>query len=542
VASEGIEIQGDPPDRRGARAALAVFAVAVVVAFPVILKLGSFHWFLRDEWSFLAGRELTRLDDLFRPHALTHWSTLPVIVYRVLWKLVGVRSYVPYQACVVALHLSVVVMLRMVMRRAGVGPWLATAGAVPFILFGPGSQNILWAFQIGFTGSIAFGLAHLLLSSHEGRFDRRDAFGLLCGLLALMCSGVGITMALVVGVSVLVQRGWRLAAVHTAPLAAVYGLWALVEQPETTTAGFGYPTIGTIARWVRSSEVGTFTALGRFQVLAAVYALLLVVGLALAWRAGEGGWRRSRVALPAALLAGGIAFSLSTVMGRWPYGSEFARASRYLYIGAAFTLPALAVAADALARRWRMLAPVLAVLLLLPIPFNLDGFRDDVFFGRRYFDSEERLLRTVVRVPFARKVPQDVRPIPDVFHSRNLTIGFLLDAERTRRLRPSSGPIPVRERNEMRLRLGVAQRFSGSGTGECHEADEPVVLRPERGERFVLDTPVDITIVGTGGRAASPRLAFLPTNGRYVTVELPDLVLRLAPRRGASGFTWCDAA
>ena len=42
-----------------------------------------------------AGRA-TDLGDLLRPHN-EHWSTLPILVYRVLWQLFGLRTYVPYQ-------------------------------------------------------------------------------------------------------------------------------------------------------------------------------------------------------------------------------------------------------------------------------------------------------------------------------------------------------------------------------------------------------------------------------------------------------------
>ena len=148
-------------------------------------RSASYHWFLRDEWSFLSGRSITSVHDLFRPHALSHWSTVPVVVYRLLWFVFGARTYLPYQALVVVMHLAVAVLLRQLMRRAGVDPWVATIAAAPFILFGPGDQNIVWAFQIGFTGSIAFGLAQLLLSTHDGPIDRRDWLGLGAGLLAL---------------------------------------------------------------------------------------------------------------------------------------------------------------------------------------------------------------------------------------------------------------------------------------------------------------------------------------------------------------------
>ena len=54
--------------------------------------------------------------------------------------------------------------------------------AASFVLFGPGEDNILWAFQIGFAGALVLGLTQLMLADHDGPIDRRDWLGLLAGL------------------------------------------------------------------------------------------------------------------------------------------------------------------------------------------------------------------------------------------------------------------------------------------------------------------------------------------------------------------------
>ena len=108
--------------RRSTAASVAglVFVAAVVVAFPLYLVRGHDQWFFLDEWDFLAARSLTNIDSLLRPHN-EHWSTLPIIVYRVLWQLFGLRTYLPYQVIIVSLHLTAAVLLRRIMRRAGRG-------------------------------------------------------------------------------------------------------------------------------------------------------------------------------------------------------------------------------------------------------------------------------------------------------------------------------------------------------------------------------------------------------------------------------------
>ena len=72
----------------------------------MLLGVGSYHWFFRDDFEFLTSRQADSLNDLFRPHN-THWSTVPIFAFRALWAVFGMRSYVPYQACALALHLIV---------------------------------------------------------------------------------------------------------------------------------------------------------------------------------------------------------------------------------------------------------------------------------------------------------------------------------------------------------------------------------------------------------------------------------------------------
>jgi hypothetical protein len=524
---------------RSAQVALAVFVGLLVAAIPIVLLgVGSFHWFFRDDFEFLMGREARSIDDLFRPHN-AHWSTVPILAFRALWSVFGLRTYVPYQAAVLLLHLSVCALLRVIMRRVGVGPWIATAAAAAFVLFGPGQQNIIWAFQIGFTGSLAFGLAQLVLSDHDGAPDGRDVLGVFAGVLALMSSGVGITMAIIVGMATFARRGWRIALLHTAPLAVVYITWWLIERPKLTSE-FGRPAADVVFRWVRSGEIGIFLALGHFQLVAVLLAVVLVLGLLLAWSRLPLGKLRQRAAIPGAMLIGVVVFLVQSAFGRWFFGSEFARSSRYVHIGAALTLPALAVAIDALARRWRAFAVPLIVLLLVAVPWNVDEFDDAKFLGRQYMENEKRVVTNVVRLPEAREVPRDVRVIPDAFEARYLAIGILLDIDEAGKLTPASGQIGSELANELRIRLGVAQRERGAPDA-CREVEGPLDIRPGKGTVFGITSPITVS-THDGSRSTSRPVPFNPPNGRSLTIELDGLDLRLSPARGAESFTLCDAA
>ena len=344
------------------------------MALALYVALGRNRSFYRDDWDFIVARRASDVGDLLRPHN-EHWSTLPILVYRVLFHLFGLRTYVPYQLLAIVLHLTAAALLLVIIRRAGVDPWLATAAASLFALFGAGAENIVWAFQMAWQASLVLGLTHLLLADHDGPLDRRDWLGLLAGLLGLLCSGVAVTMVVVVGLAALVRRGWRVAAFHTAPLAVVYGLWWIVEaRDEYSTHSGG---LGKLTRFVADGVAATFDALGQLPRAGIVFGLLLVVGLALTRHDLDRTVLRTRMAAPGAMLVGAVVFCIVSGMGRAGLLAGAPFPSRYLHLVAALVLPSLAVAADAIARRWPVALPALFVVLLIGVPGNVDALVDD---------------------------------------------------------------------------------------------------------------------------------------------------------------------
>ena len=68
-----------------------------------------YYWFQPDDWNLLIGVDGGNLRDLF--HELhDHWSTIPIVMDRVLFNLFGLR-YEPYLVAVVLLHLTIAVLL-----------------------------------------------------------------------------------------------------------------------------------------------------------------------------------------------------------------------------------------------------------------------------------------------------------------------------------------------------------------------------------------------------------------------------------------------
>lgn len=525
-----------------------LFGALVIVAGPLLLfHYGTYHWFHRDEWAFLsesAGGGDAWHRYLHDPFGGAHWVAGPRLIYQGLWHLVGMTAYKPYQLFVVALHLGLAVLIHGVMRRAGVRPWLALPAAGLFVIGGPGATTTVWAFQMSIVGSMTFGFAQLVLADHDGPIGRRDALGLACGLLAITFSGVGVTTTVAVVVATLVRRGWRAALVHGGPLALVYGTWAAVTGAQTS-GGAGRPSLDVVWEWLWESALGTVLAVSGWSLTAWMLAAILLGGLVVLWidrRSTPGASLRTRVAMPAGLAVAALFFATSTALGRAQAGTQLARSDRYLYIGAALLLPLLATSAEALTRRWRAVGPVVAVLLLLPVPSNLARIEsrgiEAGIFGPDYMAKREYILRTVVRMPFADDVPTDVQPVPDPF-AYGVDIGFLLGAVRDGKLTPTTMSLTPRMENEFRVRLGVAQRAAPTPTRGCQTFDEPVLIDPAKGDVIHLGSQAVVT-TARDGKQSSPGVLLNPAaNGSELTIELPDLHLRFKAFPGEPTFTLC---
>lgn len=509
------------------RAALGTFIAVEVFSFAFFVRVSRFAWFSQDEWDFLADRKAWDLGDLFRPHN-EHWSTLPILAFRLLWALFGLRTYVPYLVVTVTLHLVVAALLRAVMRRAGVGPWFSTAAAAVFALLGSGFFNIEYAFQMAWGATLALGLGYLLLVDHDGGLDRRDWVGLALGFAALMCSGVAISMIVVVAVAIGIRRGWRPALLHVLLLAAVYLLWFV------TIGRSGYPrrsTIGETLRFTARELRGTFQAIGQSRSVGAALFVMLIIGLAVAWGSLRGATLRQRAAIPAALLFGAVTFLFLTGFGR---GADFSRltppgpASRYRYVAALLMLPALAVAADALSRRWKILAPVAFALLVIGVPGNLRSGDDNANDWRGY----KQFVLSVPRLPISSALPRSVQP--DHFGNRWLTVGWLRDGVASGQV-PAPSPMTPTYVAARTLDL-VLQPSSAATARPCRRLLKPLFLILATGQILTVKTDAAlVSLAPLGGTASPPRRL---QRGTVVAVAGP-LRFRLSAAPGDAAAVVC---
>lgn len=192
--------------------ALAAFIV------PLFLARGTTFWF--DEWKFILGRDHLTIDTIFQPHN-DHPAPLLVLFYNALMHIVGLDTYVAYRAVAHAAHVAVALTIYCYVRR--LVPFSAALSLFAVLAsYGPGWENILWAFQLGWTGSLAFGLVALVLSSYHSR----RAYWLIGICLVVSTSFSSLGLLFIFGIAVkwlLTRRPGLLAA--CLPAALAYAVW-----------------------------------------------------------------------------------------------------------------------------------------------------------------------------------------------------------------------------------------------------------------------------------------------------------------------------
>src|SRR5947209_7490024 len=112
--------------------ATAALASLMLASALLLLYAGRHLTFFYDEWSFILTRRGGGLHTYLDPHN-GHPVLFPVIVYKLLFELVGLRHYAPYRVVGVALHLLCAALLYVLARRR-IGPWAALVPSAMLLL------------------------------------------------------------------------------------------------------------------------------------------------------------------------------------------------------------------------------------------------------------------------------------------------------------------------------------------------------------------------------------------------------------------------
>lgn len=288
-----------------------LFLAFAGAAVFLILGLARNLSFLGDEWDYIVLRRLT-FESLLRPHN-EHLAALHIFVYRLMVETIGTGSYLPFLAVLMVAHVvtaaGVLVLLGGVLPPAG-----ALAAAVLLLFLGSGFDNLVWAFQIGFVGSTAFGVWALVA-------HRRPLASAFLLTAALWTQSVGLFFVL--PVAILSRRRIWLAI----PLGS-YAAWFLLVGRNFVPVPSSGPYVAYALTGI-GSAFGGVTGVGQILGLGAA-------AIAIAFVAG-GFLRRGMVdAYPLAGIAGLASEFAILAVGRAHFGLDQAEAPRYIYVAAPF--------------------------------------------------------------------------------------------------------------------------------------------------------------------------------------------------------------
>src|SRR5689334_15881773 len=115
VAGDETVVAAPSPPRRDdqVRPAAVTFGIIEFAGLIFYVVAGRHLWFYRDEWDFLANKGFNA-HDLIQPHG-GHLSVIPLAVYRGMYSVFGLHSYLPYQLITIGLHLTVCALLWVIM-------------------------------------------------------------------------------------------------------------------------------------------------------------------------------------------------------------------------------------------------------------------------------------------------------------------------------------------------------------------------------------------------------------------------------------------
>ena len=331
------------------RNARLLLGVSLAASGVLLLAWHANLTFGIDDWDLLLRRRGFSVDVFLDPHA-RHLIIGPTIIYKAIQATLGMDGYLPYAVVAIAAFLaSVVALFAYVERR--VGAWVAVAAVLPILFMGTAYEDLLRAFQVGYFGSMAFGIAALLaIERHDPRGDV-----LACALLlaSLAFAEIAIAFGVAVALAIAIQggpirRGWVVAVP-----ALLYLIWFLAwgqQGPSELTAEH----VATSPSYVLNgfaSSLGSLLGLGMPALFGGTGGLdwgrpllVLLVTVAVGWLIVSPSRRQPWILVA---LAVGLTFWFLTGanagLGRPP------NASRYQYVGAV----ALVMIAAELGAGWR---------------------------------------------------------------------------------------------------------------------------------------------------------------------------------------------
>lgn len=165
-----------------------VLAAGLLIAGALLLDLTAKLTFIADEWNLILLRQGWGFSQIIEPFN-GHPIMAPAVIFKLLQEIFGMTSPRPMQVAATATFLLVNLLLFVYLRRR-LGPWPALIGTFLILFMGAAFEDLLFAFQIGYFGSLAAGIGALLFLDRDDH--RGDVGGAALLVVSLLFSSLGI--------------------------------------------------------------------------------------------------------------------------------------------------------------------------------------------------------------------------------------------------------------------------------------------------------------------------------------------------------------
>ena len=405
-ADPGLGNGAEPRGVHGrARLALpdVLFVLLLAAAFGFLLFIGRFLTFFWDEFSWIYWREDWSFNTLMQPYN-EHWSLVPLLIYKVLLATVGLRSYIPYLAVLLLLHVVTVTAIYRFARR-NTAAVLALAVAAVLLFFGAGYENLLWAAGIFHMSAATTGVWGLVLALDDPPFRRPWAIAALL-VLSVASSGVGLFFLAATGVALIATRERRRQLWIVLPAAITYGAWFVTLGRNAISGGaFTLDALVRVPEFIRSGvavAVGSLVGLGpkAGDVLAPLLAVLVVLLF----------WKQRRINL--GVVAGATGLIAQFVLTGLVRASFESSLSRYQYVAVLFIL--IIVVSLAREVHVQLRRPVAVGALAAIVVVSLAANVSTLFVERDWYlaraDATRALFDLTLQYGGSPALPDDVNP------------------------------------------------------------------------------------------------------------------------------------
>jgi hypothetical protein len=445
--------------------------------------------FFYDEWGFVQYRRGWSLAGFTQPHA-GHLVAVPALIYRVGFLVFGLTSYRPFRLMVLLTHLGLATAVFVYIRRR-VHDLIAGAAALCIALLGAGWQNIYFPFSVSHTLALGLGIVAWILIDRETA--RSDLGATAAHLVAVLTSGLGVSVMIGTAARCAVNREWMRAVRILSPSAVVYLLWYVAYGTSTAQVD----NVSAAPRFMADMLSGGAAALFGRDLLWGRILLGILVGIAAS--------KHHRLRMAAAPLGCLVGDVVLVALARAQFGEP--NSSRYAYEVAVLIL---LIAAD-MATGWHASRAAIGVVMAF-LALSVWGNWAVLIRGALGLRIDSAIVANELRaVEWARgTVADDFEPdhqrAPFLFAGSYLEavdeLGspafpddvVLAESESTRQLvdATSAGALQVFDREQERSEPPVCTEFSGTidrelaldSTVEVRSGDTPVELRVRRFAEF----------------------------------------------------------